>query len=194
MSTSAALLKIEELMCYVSNYTDSIQQAHLDDDSKDEISNTTDFNIKGYIAVVTGAADGIGKGICHKFAKEGCNVALVDINGTKLNEVVNTLKSLHPTLNIAGFECDLSNEKQVYELVNKIQNTFNTNTIQILFNNAGIYYTELLDGDIQKLRKTMDINFWSMVYTTKAFKSMLIKNKKSKQCFIINTGSMASLM
>eukprot|EP01084_Bolivina_argentea_P088007 158880_1 len=154
----------------------------------------TDFCIKGNIAIITGAADGIGKGVCYKFAKEGCHLALVDINSKKLNKVSNDLKSLYPSLNIHGFICDVSNEKSIHELVNKIKHSFNTDRIQILFNNAGIWYDEILYGDINTLRKTMDINVWSMIYTTKAFKQMLLQNEYNKQCYIINTGSMASII
>eukprot|EP01084_Bolivina_argentea_P260245 439431_1 len=152
------------------------------------------LSISGYLAVITGAADGIGKGVCYKFANEGCNLALVDINADKLNEVCKELKSLHPSLKINAFQCDVSNANEINDLVQKIKTTFDTNSIQILFNNAGIFYEEILNGNIDKMRKLMDVNLWGMIYSIKAFKSMLLNNKRNKKCFILNTGSMASVL
>eukprot|EP01084_Bolivina_argentea_P069675 126722_1 len=153
------------------------------------------FSIRGKIAVITGAGDGIGKAIAIKFASEGCSLALIDINSVKINSVCNSLQSLFPTLTIKPFICDMSNEQKVYELVNSIQSTFNTNAIQILVNNVGIAGTgsTVINGNIRNLKKMMDINLWSMIYGTRAFKKMLISNSKDNKCYIINTGSIASI-
>ena len=153
-------------------------------------SNAIEIDLYGDLAVVTGAADGIGKSIAIKLATEGCNVALVDINGAKVKSVTSNLKSLFPSQKFESFICDASNESDIKSLVQSVKTAFNTKSIQLLFNNVGIsaVTNTVLSGDINALKKVMDINLWSMIYGTRAFLPLLLKNPTSKQCYIINTG------
>ena len=143
-----------------------------------------------HLAVVTGAGDGIGKAIAIKLAKEGCNIALVDINGKKVKSVESDLKSSYLSQTFHSFICDASSESDIQRLVQSVQTSFNTDSIQLLFNNVGIaeITNTVLMGDMSKLKRTMDINVWSMIYGTRAFLPLLLKNPKTKQCYIINTG------
>ena len=154
-------------------------------------TSSNDIDLYGDLAVVTGAGDGIGKSIAIKLATEGCNIALVDINKEKVASVTSNLKSLFPSQKFESFVCDASNESDIKSLVNSIQTAFNTKSIQLLFNNVGIsaVTNTVLSGDINALKKVMDINVWSMIYGTRAFLPLLLKNPKTKQCYIINTGS-----
>jgi NAD(P)-dependent dehydrogenase (short-subunit alcohol dehydrogenase family) len=84
------------------------------------------------VAIVTGAASGIGLGIAQLFIKEGAKVVLSDIN-----------KSGKEAADAAGkkalfIECDISNAESVKNLVTKTLEAFGT--IDILINNAGILY------------------------------------------------------
>ena len=152
-------------------------------------------NIRGDLAVITGAGDGIGKSIAMKLATEGCNIALVDINASKVKSVENDLKSLFPKQKFASFVCDASDESAIQSLVKSVQSSFNTKTIELLFNNVGIsaVTNTVLGGNINTLKKVMDINVWSMIYCTRAFLPLLLKNPSTKQCYIVNTGSIASI-
>eukprot|EP01084_Bolivina_argentea_P273580 466054_1 len=147
------------------------------------------------IAVITGAGDGIGKAIALKLASKTCNIALVDINKDKLTAVTQHLRSLYPSQTFHSFICDVSNESEVKKLVNAVKSSFNTSKIQLLFNNVGIssLTTVVLSSDTNLLKKLMNVNLWSMIYCTRAFLPLLTANPPSKQCYIVNTGSIASL-
>ena len=84
------------------------------------------------VAIVTGAASGIGLGVAQLFIKEGSKVVFSDIN-----------KSGKAAADAAGkkalfIECDISNAESVKNLVTKTLEAFGT--IDILINNAGILY------------------------------------------------------
>eukprot|EP01084_Bolivina_argentea_P048674 89648_1 len=127
------------------------------------------------LAVVEGAASGIGKGIAERLASMSIDLALVDINSDGLLRLQSSLKSLYPSLNIGTFTCDLSKYHNVQLLVDEIKDYFKTDSIQYLFNNVGIMDMEpIITANINNLEKYMDINFWSMVYCTQIFLPMII--------------------
>jgi 3-oxoacyl-[acyl-carrier protein] reductase len=85
------------------------------------------------VAIVTGGAKGIGRGIALKFAEEGCSVAVADVNLEAANDTL-------AEINKKGREglaikCDATNGEQVRDMVGKVISKFKT--IDILVNNAG---------------------------------------------------------
>merc|ERR1712228_27781 len=138
--------------------------------------------------------DGIGKAIAIKLGFEGCNLALIDIRKQKVDAVAQSIQSLFPSITVHAFECDVTDLNAMQSLVEKIKTSFNTQCIQLLFNNLGIGgIGSTLYGDINKLRKEFDVNLWSMVYGIRSFLPMLLANDVKQQCFIMNTGSIASI-
>lgn len=91
--------------------------------------------LEGKVALITGAARGIGKAIALKFAQEGANIAFTDIvideNGKKTEEEIAALG-----VKVKGYSSDASNFAQTEEVVNQVKADFGT--IDILVNNAGI--------------------------------------------------------
>jgi 3-oxoacyl-[acyl-carrier protein] reductase len=85
------------------------------------------------VAIVTGGAKGIGRGIALKFAAEGCSVAVADVN---LEEANNTLSDI-TKMGREGLalKCDVTDGQQVRDVVAKVVSRFKT--IDILVNNAG---------------------------------------------------------
>jgi 3-oxoacyl-[acyl-carrier protein] reductase len=89
---------------------------------------------KDRVAVVTGAARGIGKAIALAFVREGAKVALVDVEKDRLDILKHEIeKEGRETLAIP---CDITKSSQVKEMVNHVRKTFGR--IDILVNNAGI--------------------------------------------------------
>lgn len=85
------------------------------------------------VAIVTGAAKGIGRAIAMKFAEEGCKVAISDIAVNVANDTAAEI--VKKGGEAIAIECNAVDSKQVSEMVNEVVNKFGT--IDILVNNAG---------------------------------------------------------
>jgi 3-oxoacyl-[acyl-carrier protein] reductase len=89
--------------------------------------------LEGRVAIVTGAAAGIGQAIAIKFAKAGAAVAIADIAGA--SETVEKIKALGGRA--IAVECDIASPESIQELLRTVDETYGG--IDILVNNAGIY-------------------------------------------------------
>jgi 3-oxoacyl-[acyl-carrier protein] reductase len=92
------------------------------------------MKFKDRVAIVTGAARGIGKAVALAFVREGAKVALIDVEGERL-------KGLQEEIRRGGGQaiavpCDVSKATEVKEMVDQVQQAFGR--IDILVNNAGI--------------------------------------------------------
>ena len=90
--------------------------------------------LKGKVALVTGAAQGIGEGLALRFAREGCDVAVNDINEERLQDVVKKIEGMDRK----GFACagDVSDRPSVQRMVDSTLERLGK--IDILVNNAGV--------------------------------------------------------
>ena len=97
--------------------------------------------LEGKVAVVTGAARGIGKAIAIQFAKEGANVAFTDLaideNGKKTEEELNALG-----VKAKGYASNAANFEDTHKVIDQIMQDFGR--IDILVNNAGITRDDLV--------------------------------------------------
>ncbi len=100
-------------------------------------------SIRGEVAVVTGAASGMGRATAHLFGDEGASVALVDINEEPLQKVVREMTDVG--YDARGWRLDLADGDAILSVVNEIGKHFGG--IDILVNNAGISAPSLIDGD-----------------------------------------------
>jgi 2-dehydro-3-deoxy-L-rhamnonate dehydrogenase (NAD+) len=89
---------------------------------------------EGQLAVITGAADGLGKGIAYRLASEGCRVVLFDINGKLLQQTVEDLKKLD--FDVEGLTVDIASEDDVKRGIDHVDNKFGK--IDVMVNSAGI--------------------------------------------------------
>jgi NAD(P)-dependent dehydrogenase (short-subunit alcohol dehydrogenase family) len=89
------------------------------------------MGIEGKVAVVTGAANGIGEAICHSLAEEGARVVLLDRDAPRLTAVVNALGSGAA----ASFALDLTDRQAVRDVFAAVRST--VGTVDILVNNVG---------------------------------------------------------
>ena len=90
--------------------------------------------LKDRVAIITGGAKGMGRGMAEKFAEEGCNVAVVDIAIDEANRVAASINKKKGGKALA-IKCDVTSGKQVAETVDKVIKQFQK--IDILINNAG---------------------------------------------------------
>jgi len=92
------------------------------------------MRLNGKVAIITGAARGIGKATAEKFLKEGASVVICDISKEQVDATVNELKSISE--NIAGIKVDVTNRSEVDDMVKFTLEKFGR--IDCLVNNAGI--------------------------------------------------------
>ena len=100
-------------------------------------------SIRGEVAIVTGAASGMGRATAHLFGDEGASVALVDINEEPLQKVVREMTDVG--YDVRGWRLDLADGDAILSVVNEIGKHFGG--IDILVNNAGISAPSSIDGD-----------------------------------------------
>ena len=91
------------------------------------------MRLQGKVAIITGAANGIGLEAARVFLKEGAKVALVDYDAMTGEKRVAELQAEGEA---AFYQVDVSNESQVVEMVAMVKERFGK--IDILINNAGI--------------------------------------------------------
>lgn len=144
-------------------------------------------NLKGKVALVTGAAMGMGRSLSEQLLQEGCVVALVDVNKQALEE---TEKSLSRLGKCKGFICDISDREAVYGLAKQIEKDLGT--VSILVNNAGIVRARaLLDLDDSTIEKTLNINLTSMFWTCKAFLPGMVRQREGH---VVNFASAGGIL
>ena len=122
------------------------------------------YSLEGHIAIITGGARGIGKGICEVFCKAGATVALWDV----LDEGTQTADQIEKDGGSIFFQkVDITNKSSVEEAVSKIISAHGK--IDILINNAGV----IRDRSFMKMSEeewntVININLTGMFIVTKA--------------------------
>ena len=100
-------------------------------------------SIRGAVAIVTGAASGMGRATAHLFGDEGARVALIDINDEPLQQVVREMTDVG--YDARGWVLDLADEQAIPAVVAEIAGHFGG--VDILVNNAGISIPAPIDSD-----------------------------------------------
>jgi len=141
----------------------------------------------GEVAVVTGAARGLGREIAHQLAAEGAKVVVTDINEAGVNDTVQSIHQLHPESAI-GIVMDVSDPESVAVAARQVENQFKR--VDILINNAALLrYKPIFELTIEEWKKMMDINLNGYFYCSKEFAKIMARANKGK---IINVSSISS--
>jgi NAD(P)-dependent dehydrogenase (short-subunit alcohol dehydrogenase family) len=144
---------------------------------------------KGKVAVVTGAASGIGKSMALDFAKRGCLVVLADIEQQSLQAAEREVQALGAqTLSL---KVDVSSRDAVRALADAAFTKYGA--VHILCNNAGV----AIGGPLESARYEdwqwlMAVNVWGVIHGLDAFLPRMIAQKSGGH--IVNTASMAGLI
>ncbi|MBL4868868.1 MAG: SDR family oxidoreductase [Pseudomonadales bacterium] len=140
------------------------------------------------VAAVTGAASGIGQAVAIGLAREGCHVAVSDINETGLQDTVKILESMGAV--VTAQKLDVTDRSAMEAWAAKI--AAELGGINIIVNNAGVGLSATVeDMSYEDFEWLMDINFWGVVYGTKAFLPYL---QKEKEGHIVNISSVAGIV
>ena len=149
------------------------------------------MNIKGWVAIVTGGASGIGRQTALRLAREGAKVALVDKNIEGANKVAEEIKALGgETL---ALETDITNLDEAHKMAKAVLDKFGQ--VDILANIAGGAFPSKMGSFAQSNREIWDLNInlnlFGTFNCTHAIINHMIERKKGK---IVNIASVAGIV
>ena len=140
------------------------------------------------VAVITGAASGIGQQLALQLAQRGAVLALADKDYRGLSE---TLRQVEAVGGVASlYELDVSDAAAFQAFADAVVRKHHA--IHVLINNAGVTLLDSIEEQSHEdLAWLMNINFWAVVYGTKAFLPYL---KKAEEAHIVNISSIFGMM
>ncbi len=145
-------------------------------------------NLRGRVAVVTGAGSGIGRAVAGELARQGCHVALADVNEAGLAETLQGLLGLPVT--VTTHIVDVARRDAVERLAGEVIERHGA--AQILVNNAGVAVAERAENiPYEDFEWLMGINFWGVVYGCTAF---LPHMRAAGEGHIVNISSIFGLI
>ncbi|OLS18460.1 MAG: 1-deoxy-11-beta-hydroxypentalenate dehydrogenase [Candidatus Heimdallarchaeota archaeon LC_3] len=147
-------------------------------------------SFKNKVAVITGAASGIGFGLAEKCLKEEMKVVLADVESSKLKEAEDLL--LKHGEQILTIKTDVSKLSDIENLAKKTFNNFSE--VHLLFNNAGIGIAgpSSWEYSLKDWQWVLGVNLWSVIYGINVFLPLMLK--QYSEGHIINTASASGLL
>jgi NAD(P)-dependent dehydrogenase (short-subunit alcohol dehydrogenase family) len=142
----------------------------------------------GRVAVITGGASGIGRGMARAFADAGMKIMLADLDENMLAATVDELS--HRGVEVAGRSCDVSKLDEVEALAAATVERFGA--VHVLCNNAGVGIpTPTHNIRIDDWRWIIDVDLWGPIYGVKAFLPIM---EDQGEGHINTTASLAGLI
>jgi butyryl-CoA dehydrogenase len=142
--------------------------------------------INGAVAVVTGAASGIGRALAVDLAKLGAQLALADVNVAGLEET----RALLGNAKARTYSVDVSKAPAVEAFAQAVQRDFGR--ASLLVNNAGVALMgTLAEVSLEDMHWLIDINFWGVVHGCKFFTPLL---QRESDAHIVNLSSIFGLI
>jgi len=146
------------------------------------------FNLKGRVAVITGASSGLGKQMSKAFANQGADLVLLARRIEKLEELKDELEAMG--IKILPIKCDVTNNDDIEKAANVVEKEFGK--VDILINCAGSAKNAgVLDMTDEEWDFTIKTDMDSVFYVTRAFGKIMKKNHYGR---IINIASMYGLV
>jgi NAD(P)-dependent dehydrogenase (short-subunit alcohol dehydrogenase family) len=140
------------------------------------------MDVNGKVAVVTGGASGIGLALCTRFAKEGAQVVLSDLDQDACNRYAAPIAAL-------PIAADVGREEDIQNLVAATIDHFGR--IDLFVSNAGIGIDGGIDTPTDKWRKIIDVNLLSQVYAAKYAVPHMLEQGSG---YLLNVASAAGLL
>jgi NAD(P)-dependent dehydrogenase (short-subunit alcohol dehydrogenase family) len=150
---------------------------------------TTRTSLTGRTAVITGAGSGMGRGLAQLLSRRGCPVAISDVDEAGLAETERLVggagaRVLSRKLDVADREAQLEFAAEVRE--------WSPVPLGAVFNNAGVTLSQTVEGVSEDdFEWIVDINFWGVVYGTKAYLPWLLEQDDG---VIVNTSSIFGII
>lgn len=151
-------------------------------------------DVKGRVAVVTGAASGIGLATAHRFADEGMHLVLADIEDDALAAAEAAIKA--KGRDVLAVRTDVASQDAVSRLADAAFSTFGN--VHVLFNNAGVAATAATlrqrawEGSLADWDWTLGVNFMGVLHGVRAFVPRMLD--AGDEGHVVNTASIAGLV
>ncbi len=144
--------------------------------------------LEGRVAVVTGAASGIGRATSIVLAKSGCDLALADVDEKGLTSAHAAVQALGRKASV--HVVDVSRREAMARLPDEVMDIHGH--VNIVMNNAGVGVgASVEEHDLDDFEWLMGINFWGVVYGSKFFLPLL---KRQDEAHIVNISSLFGLV
>jgi NAD(P)-dependent dehydrogenase (short-subunit alcohol dehydrogenase family) len=144
---------------------------------------------KDKVAVITGAASGIGRAIAERCVGAGMKVVLADVDEADLTKAATELKTAGGT--VLGVRTDVSKRSDVELLARQALDTFGQ--VHLLFNNAGVTASGApWEATWNDWEWAIGVNLWGVIHGVKVFTPLMLA--QNTECYIVNTSSTAGLI
>ena len=144
---------------------------------------------QGKVAVITGAASGIGRGIAERCVAEGMKIVLADVDEANLAKTETELKSRGAT--VLAVMTDVSKRSDVERLARRTLDAFGQ--VHLLFNNAGVAAGgSPWDATWNDWEWVIGVNLWGVIHGVKVFMPLMLA--QNTECHIVNTSSVAGIV
>ena len=178
-------------------------------------SATVGTEFHGKVAVITGAASGIGAALARKCKQEGCRaIVLADNSWATVPSSVDSMAESNPDdhplvrelrgsggtdMEVLGLHVDVSSKEDLQRMHDETLSNFGPP--HLLFNNAGTGMPGILSATEEALTRSFDINFWSVIHAMRLFIPSMeqrasIESKDGdfrNLCHVVNTASLAGI-
>lgn len=145
-------------------------------------------DFKGKVAVITGGASGIGRGLAERFAEEGMKIVIADVEQDALARAESEMKA--DGAEVIAISCDVSNPREVEILAEETIKTFDA--VHVLCNNAGVGITgNTWEISLEDWEWVLGVNLWGVIHGIRSFVPRMLEH--GQPCHIVNTASMAGL-
>jgi NAD(P)-dependent dehydrogenase (short-subunit alcohol dehydrogenase family) len=144
---------------------------------------------KDKVAVITGAASGIGRALAERCVQEGMKVVLADVEAAALTKTEASMKASGAT--VLAVRTDVSLARDVEALAQKSLEVFGA--VHLLCNNAGVATGGAIwESTIAEWEWVLGVNMWGVIHGVRVFVPLMLA--QDSECHIVNTASMAGLI
>jgi NAD(P)-dependent dehydrogenase (short-subunit alcohol dehydrogenase family) len=144
---------------------------------------------KEQVAVVTGAASGIGRGLAQRCAEEGMRVVLADIQEKALEQA--KVELMAEGADVLAVRTDVSQAGEVEALARKTLDAYGA--VHLLFNNAGVFTVRRSwENSVADWQWVIGVNLWGVINGIRAFVPIMLEQEGD--CHVVNTASGAGLI
>lgn len=145
-------------------------------------------DFKNKVAVVTGAASGIGRALADAFAAEGSKVVLADVEASRLEKVAAEMRG--NGAEVLPVVTDVTNAADVAALAQRTLDSFGA--VHVLCNNAGVFTAGVSwESPVEDYEWVLGVNVWGVIHGIRTFIPIMLK--QNTEGHIVNTASMAGV-